>query len=75
MYLLFAVPLALFWLGVDLGVGDIDTQDLVVKVMLFVLSSQLFEEYIWIFSKVIKKARLLVLRIFSITWIEISLWL
>ena len=38
VYLLFAIPtLALFWLGVDFGVGDIDTQDLVVKVVLFVL--------------------------------------
>ena len=38
VYLLFAIPtLALFWLGVDLGVGDIDAQDLVVKVVLFVL--------------------------------------
>ena len=37
-YICFAVPtLALFWLGVDFGVGDIDTQDLVVKVVLFVL--------------------------------------
>ena len=32
VYLLFAIPtLALFWLGVDFGVGDIDAQDLVVK--------------------------------------------
>ena len=38
VYLLFAVPtLALFWLGVDLGVGDVDAQDLVVKVVLLVL--------------------------------------
>ena len=38
VYLLFAVPtLALFWLGVDFGVGDIDTQDLIVKVVLMVL--------------------------------------
>ena len=34
VYLLFAVPtLALFWLGVDFGVGDIDVQDLIVKVV------------------------------------------
>ena len=33
-----AIPtLALFWLGVDFGVGDIDAQDLVVKVVLLVL--------------------------------------
>ena len=38
VYLLFAIPtLALFWLGVDLGVGDIDAQDLVIKVVLLVL--------------------------------------
>ena len=38
VYLLFAIPtLALFWLGVDFGVGDIDAQDLVVKVVLLVL--------------------------------------
>ena len=38
VYLLFAIPtLALFWLGVDLGVADIDAQDLVVKVVLLVL--------------------------------------
>ena len=55
---MFAIPtLALFWLGVDFGVGDIDTQDLVVKVVLFVLFSQLFEGYIWIFSKVTKKSQ------------------
>ena len=38
VYLLFAIPtLALFWLGVDFGVGDIDVQDLIVKVVLMVL--------------------------------------
>ena len=38
VYLLFAIPtLALFWLGVDFGVSDIDAQDLVVKVVLLVL--------------------------------------
>ena len=38
VYLLFAVPtLALFWLGVDFGIGDLDAQDLVVKVVLLVL--------------------------------------
>ncbi len=38
VYLLFAIPtLALFWLGVDLGVDDIDAQDLVIKVVLLVL--------------------------------------
>jgi hypothetical protein len=38
VYLLFAIPtLALFWLGVDFGVDDIDAQDLVVKVVLLVL--------------------------------------
>tara|TARA_B100000902_G_scaffold331144_1_gene328436 strand:- start:293 stop:547 length:255 start_codon:yes stop_codon:yes gene_type:complete len=38
VYLLFAIPtLALFWLGFDFGVGDIDAQDLVVKVVLLVL--------------------------------------
>ncbi len=38
VYLLFAIPtLALFWLGVDFGVNDIDAQDLVVKVVLLVL--------------------------------------
>ena len=35
----FAIPtLTLFWLGVDFGVGDIDAQDLVVKIVLLVLS-------------------------------------
>ena len=34
VYLLFAIPtLALFWLGVDLGVDDIDAQDLVIKIV------------------------------------------
>ena len=52
VYLLFAIPtLALFWLGVDFGVGDIDTQDLIVKLCFSCFSFQLFEEYIWIFSK------------------------
>ena len=38
VYLLFAIPtLALFWLGVDFGVENVDAQDLVVKVVLFVL--------------------------------------
>ena len=38
VYLLFAIPtLALFWLGVDFGIGDVDAQDLVVKVVLLVL--------------------------------------
>jgi hypothetical protein len=38
VYLLFAIPtLALFWLGIDFGVDDIDAQDLVVKVVLIVL--------------------------------------
>ena len=38
VYLLFAIPtLALFWIGVDFGIGDIDAQDLVVKVVLLVL--------------------------------------
>jgi hypothetical protein len=38
VYLMFAIPtLALFWLGVDFGVGNIDTKDLVVKVVLIVL--------------------------------------
>ena len=38
VYLLFAIPtLALFWLGVDFGVTNVDAQDLVVKVVLFVL--------------------------------------
>ena len=38
VYLLFAIPtLALFWLGVDFGIDDIDAQDLVVKVVLLVL--------------------------------------
>ncbi|MDA9689868.1 hypothetical protein N9V13_05605 [Betaproteobacteria bacterium] len=38
VYLLFAIPtLALFWVGVDFGIGDIDAQDLVVKVVLLVL--------------------------------------
>ena len=32
VYLLFAIPtLALFWLGVDLGVGDIDTGTWLLK--------------------------------------------
>ena len=36
--MLFAIPtLALFWLGIDLGVGDIDAQDRVVKVVFLVL--------------------------------------
>ena len=38
VYLLFAIPtLALFWLGVDFGIGDVDAQDLVVKVVSLVL--------------------------------------
>ena len=38
VYLLFAIPtLALFWIGVDFGIGDVDAQDLVVKVVLLVL--------------------------------------
>ena len=38
VYLLFAIPtLALFWLGLDLGIENVDAQDIVVKVVLFVL--------------------------------------
>ena len=38
VYLLFAIPtLALFWLGVDFQVGNIDVQDLLIKVVLIVL--------------------------------------
>ena len=38
VYLLFAIPtLALFWIGVDLGIENIDSRDLVVKVVLLVL--------------------------------------
>ena len=38
VFLMFAIPtLALFWLGVDFGVGNIDTGDLVIKVVLIVL--------------------------------------
>ena len=56
MYLLFAVPtLALFWLGVDFGVGDIDTQDLVVKVVLFVLFFSIIRRIYLDFLKVTKK--------------------
>ena len=34
VYLLFAIPtLALFWLGVDFGVGDIEALDVVVRVV------------------------------------------
>ena len=38
VYLLFAIPtLALFWLGVDFRVGNVDVQDLLIKVVLIVL--------------------------------------
>ena len=38
VYLLFAIPtLALFWLGVDFQVGNVDVQDLLIKVVLIVL--------------------------------------
>ena len=38
IYLLFAVPvLVLLWSGVDIGLSDVDPQDLIVKVVLIVL--------------------------------------
>ena len=35
--------------GMDFGVGDIDAQDLVVKVVLLVLFFSIIEEFIWTF--------------------------
>ncbi|OUV02947.1 MAG: hypothetical protein CBC42_05430 [Betaproteobacteria bacterium TMED82] len=42
IYLLFVVPiLVLLWSGIDVGLNDIDSQDLVVNIVLGVLAFQI----------------------------------
>jgi hypothetical protein len=42
IYLLFALPvLVLLWSGVDIGLSEVDPQDLIVNVVLFVLAIQI----------------------------------
>ena len=42
IYLLFAIPvLVLLWSGVDIGLSDVDPQDLIVNVVLIVLAFQI----------------------------------
>ena len=42
IYLLFAIPvLVLLWSGVDIGLSEVDPQDLIVTVVLIVLAIQI----------------------------------
>ena len=42
IYLLFAIPvLVLLWSGVDIGLSEVDPQDLIVNVVLIVLAIQI----------------------------------